>query len=66
MGVGCVGGGVADVVELGFGVLVLFGMPRHERAGRFARGFAVPAGAFRVDGGEHFLVSFRSPFECVG
>lgn len=65
MRIGCVGGGGADVVKLGFGVFVLFGVPRHERAGRFARGFAVPAGAFRIDGGEHLLIGFRRPFECA-
>lgn len=46
MGVGCVGLGGADIVELGFGPFVLFGVPVQERVGRFACGFAVPAGAF--------------------
>lgn len=65
MRVGCVGGGGTDTVKLGFGRFVLFRVPGHDRVGRFACGFAVPAGAFRIDGGEHFLVGFRGPFECL-
>ena len=64
MGVGCVGRRGAEIVELGLSNFVLFGVPGHERAGRFTRGFAVPARAFGIDGGEHFLIGFRSPFEC--
>lgn len=66
MRVGCVAGGGADPFELGFGIFILFGVPGHERARRFARSFAVPAGAFRIDGEEHLLVGFGGPFECVG
>lgn len=65
MRVGCVAGGGANDFELGFGIFVLLGVPGHERTGRFARSFAVPAGAFRIDREEHLLVGFGGRFECV-
>lgn len=58
MWIGCVGGGLAENVELKFGVFVVLAASRYERARRFAHGFAVPASTFRIGRGVHFLVGF--------
>lgn len=67
VGVGIDLGRVEGVEGAGDGVVfVAFEEAREGGGVGFAHGFAIPAGAFRVELVVHFLVGFACPFECVG